>query len=179
VDVRHAKRLWPTTRLWERWYLLPADTGRVALDEVVTAARQDTHLFIDLKGLSQRVSHAVLHVVGDRPRFTVASKRPRLLATFAGRPGVDRIRSAGNRLDLLALLRLPSRAPVDGHAVRSDLVDTGVARRLRRRADRLLVWGVDSLDDIARLERLGVTGVIVDDLGLIERWRDTATSRHP
>lgn len=46
----------------------------------------------------------------------------------------------------------------------SDLVDSGVVRRLR-------VWGVDGVDDIARLERLGVSGVVIDSLGLIGRWQ--------
>lgn len=171
IEVRHAKRLWPSRRLWERWYLLPRGTTWPEIADMVEAADPTTHLFVDLKGLSRAVSHRVLEALGDRTPVTVASKMPWLLSPFAGREGVRTVRSAGNRLTLLAIMWLPSSPTITGYAVSIDLLGERAARRLRQRRDLLYVWGIEHLADIERAARLGATGVILDDLELVERWR--------
>jgi hypothetical protein len=179
LDARHAKRLWPTNRLWEKWHLLPRGTTHAAFDDIVRAADPGTHLLVDLKGVSRRVARLVLSSVGDRAPITVATKTPWLLRPFAVHPRARRIRSAGNRLELLALMWLPASRSVDGYAIRHDLLSTRVARRLTSRRDVLFVWAIRDFSQVVRAWQMGVTGVIVDDLTLVERCVATRETGEP
>lgn len=175
LEARHAKTLWPTRRLWERWYLLPRDTPVVTVAEIVEAAQPDTHLWLDLKGVDPRVAEAADAAVAERAGVTVSSKSWWLLRRFHGQPGRRTFRSAGNRFELLLVRWLPTRVRTDGTVVHQRLLDDGVIAWLLRRGD-VFTWAVTDVDRIAQLERSGVAGVIVDDLDLITAARGaTAT----
>lgn len=173
LEARHAKTLWPTRRLWERWYLLPRDTPVVSVDDIVAAAQPGTHLWLDLKGVSPRVAQAAEAAVADRACVTVSSKSWWLLRRFHGAPGRRTFRSAGNRLELTLVRWLPSRVRTDGTVVHQRLLDDGVIGRLRRRGD-VATWAVTDLDHAVRLAEAGVDGVIVDELDLIVAVREAA-----
>jgi len=175
VEVRHAKRLWPTRRLWERWFLLPANTVVPTLEEIVDSADPTTRMWLDLKGCTGRLSRRTLAAVGDRRPLTVSTKPWWLLRTFAGMDEVRTIRSAGNRLELALLFWLPSRARTDGAVVHHRLLTDSVIERLTRRG-LLFTWAVDDVASIERLARHGVDGVILDDLTLVAPGRIAATA---
>lgn len=59
LEVRHGKILWPTSRLWERWYLLPRDHEVPVLEDILAAAGPDVHLWLDLKGVDPRLAKKV------------------------------------------------------------------------------------------------------------------------
>jgi glycerophosphoryl diester phosphodiesterase len=173
LDVRHAKRLWLTRRLWERWFLLPADTAVPSLEQIIASADPSTTLWLDLKGYTRRISTRTLATVGTRRPLTVSTKSWWLLQHFAAIDGIRTIRSAGNRLELMLLTRLPFWSDADGVVVHHRLLSDAVIERLRRRG-LVFTWAVDDVASIERLARLGVDGVILDDLTLVAPGRRAA-----
>ncbi len=168
TEVRHAKRLWPTRRLWDRWFLLPSHASVPLLEEILEAARSDTALWFDLKGPSTHLGDSLTAMAerGER-RLVVSSKSWWLLRRFTGVEGIRTYWSAGNRLELAILLAFPWLGHADGAVVHSRLLSPRVAKRLVGRGS-VFTWGVMDRSSIAALERLGVDGVIVDDLGLAD-----------
>lgn len=177
LEVRHAKVLWPTGRLWERWEVLRRGAPRPALDHVLAAAAPSTHLLLDLKGVSPRVAGAVRDALGERRPVTVSTKPWWLLRSFRG-TGVRTIRSVGNRFELFLLLWLPvGRRGVDGVGVHQRLLSRTLVSKLRRRVDVVYCWDVVDRRRADELTSWGVTGLIVDDEDLLtdlrRRWATT------
>jgi glycerophosphoryl diester phosphodiesterase len=168
LEVRHAKVLWPTRRLWERWHLLPAGTPVPSFADVLDAAGPDTHLLVDLKGPLPRVGRQALVALGQRRPVTVSSKAWWVLRPFRG-TGVRTVRSAGNRAELALLRWLPVGRRVDGFGLHRRLCTPRVVAELRRRTDVVFAWAVDDDGTAHRLARWGVTGLIVDDPDLLGR----------
>jgi glycerophosphoryl diester phosphodiesterase len=170
LEVRHEKRVWGTRRLWERWYLLPRDTPRWTLAEALADAGDGAPVLLDLKGVSPRLAHAVRREIGDRRAVTVSTKSWWLLPHLRA-DGVRTFRSAGNRLELALLLRMPSRVRPDGVVVHQRQLDDAVVRRLRQRAALVWSWGATDRAGVDRLAAAGVDGVILDSVELIRELR--------
>jgi glycerophosphoryl diester phosphodiesterase len=170
VEVRHAKLLWPTRRLWDRWYLLPRTSATPSFDDIVLSADPSTSLWLDLKGFTRRLSRRALVSLGDRPLTTVSTKSWWILRSFADREDVRTIRSAGNRLELALMLWMPTRVRTDGVVLHHRLLSEAVIDRLSRRG-LVFTWAVDDVGSIERLATLGVSGVILDDLSLVAAGR--------
>ena len=166
VEVRHAKKLLFTRRLWERWYVLPKDVEVFRLVEIVAEANSETHFWLDLKGFTPRLSRRVRTAIGARRPLTVSTKPWWLLRPFAGDEGVRIIRSAGNRFELALLLWLPSRLQTDGTVVHYRLLSDGVFERLSKKG-LVFCWAATETAHVDRLLKLGATGVILDDLSLV------------
>lgn len=166
LEVRHGKRLWPSKRLWEKWYLLPRETYVPDLHYILEATLPETALWLDLKGPDPRLASAVRDLIGKRAPLTISTKAWWNLHQFRTTEGIRTIRSAGNRFELALLLWLPSRAKIDGAVVHRRLLTESVARRLLRRG-LLFSWAVPDVAAVDSLINLGVTGVILDDLGLM------------
>lgn len=172
VVVRHAKRVWFTSRLWERWYLLPAGTEVPDLDEVLGWFDGDVHLWIDCKGIARRLGETVLSATGpDRP-ITLSSKSWWILGRVAGRPGVRTIRSAGNRFELLLLRFLPSGVDLDGVVVHRRLLTARLVAELRRKHGLVFSWSIGTEAVARELVGWGVDGLIVDDPALLAALSD-------
>lgn len=167
LEVRHAKRLWATSRLWDRWYVLARDAPRWTLAEALASAGDERHVMLDLKGVSPRLTRAVRREIGARRPVTVSTKSWWLLAGFSRSDGVRTLRSAGNRFELAVLLLLPSSVRPDGVVVHQRLLDATTVRRLRRRAALVWSWGAGDRATVDRLVAVGVDGLILDDLELI------------
>jgi Glycerophosphoryl diester phosphodiesterase family len=174
VEVRHAKRAWPTRRLWERWYWLPGDTRVPTLAEILGRADPSTEVWLDLKGFTGRLSTRALEVVGGRRPLTISTKAWWLLPAWAGLDAVRTLRSAGNRLELAMVWLLPP-GRVDGVVVHHRLLTDAVLTRLKRRG-LVFTWAVDDVASIERLARFGVDGVILDDLTLVAPGRAAASA---
>jgi glycerophosphoryl diester phosphodiesterase len=166
--VRHAKRIWLSRRLWERWYLVPPGSPVPRLEEALDWLGQDASLWVDCKGpFALRLPAEVRALVGERP-LTFSGKAWWVLARAGGRPGTRVIRSAGNRLELFLLRRLPSSVPLDGVAVHSRLLDRELVAALRRRHGRVFCWSVYDEAVARRLVSWGVDGLILDDPALMQ-----------
>lgn len=170
IEARHAKRLWGTRRLWDRWYLLPADAPRPTLHDVLDALGPDTHVFLDLKGWSRKLAAAVREAVAGRPHVTVSTKSWWLLRGFDGAPGVRTLASCGSRarIELLRRVRLPRS--VHGVVVHQRLLSPTVVRELAARGP-VFSWAVADRPRADQLVAWGVTGIIIDELELIGELR--------
>lgn len=171
VEVRHAKTLWPTRRLWDRWYLLPAGTVTPSLDQILDAVDEDTGLWFDLKGVRQNAQARIEALASERQRTViVSSKSWWLLGPMTGLGKLRTFRSVGNRLELALLLWLPTRSRVDGTVINRRLLTPRLIERLRHRGP-IFTWGVTDRATIEWLERHQIAGVIIDDLGLAPQRR--------
>lgn len=172
LEVRHAKVLWPLARLWEKGEILPADTPRPSLRTVLEGAGGHTPLWIDLKGFSGRFWRRVEAAIGDRQPLVVSSRSWWILRGARRRGGTRTFRSVGNRSQRWAVQRIRRWADTDGVVIHERLVSRESMARLIRRTPNVFVWGMVDLDRSLELAGLGVRGLIVDDLGLIERVND-------
>jgi hypothetical protein len=178
LEVRHAKRLWGTQRLWEKWYLLPSGARRDAFADVLATVGPDVHLLVDLKGYNPRLATAVRSAIDGRPHTTVATKSWWLLRPFVATPGIRTLRSAGTRMRLAVVLRLPVPRGVDGTVVHERLLTRRVVAKLGGRGP-VLAWALTSRKRIDELAGWGVRGFIVDDLGLVAHYRPVDVGEPP
>ena len=166
TEVRHAKVLWPTRRLWERWYVLPADHSVSTFDEIIAAAGPTTALWLDLKGVRSNIAPQVIAMARTGRPIVVSTKSWWLLAPYAGVPGVRTFRSAGNRLELALLRWLPSRVKTTGAVVNRKLLTDEMISLLKANGE-LFTWNVNDQATVKRLAERGLDGLIVDDIGLV------------
>lgn len=169
--VRHPRRLWFTDRLWEKWYLLPADATGIGFEEAVDAVDGDLGLWIDCKGISPRLPTRALAAAGPRRRVTVSSKAWWMLGPVAERDDVRVIRSVSNALELALLRFLPSRVNVDGVVAHATLLEKGLVGDLKQRYGTLFSWSIPDAATGQRLAAWGVDGLIVDDPEVVEQLR--------
>jgi hypothetical protein len=161
LEVRHRKTIGPIPILWDRWELASPWAPRMLLDELLSAAAPDTELMLDLKGHDERLPRRVLEAVeesGRRGPLTVCSQDWRMVEPFAVAPGIRVVHSVGNARQLA---RLWSRSgALDGISIHARLLDAAVVAELRRRAQVVLTWPVESLALARRLASWGVDGLI-------------------
>ena len=158
--MRHRKTVGPIPILWDRWELAPPWTPRMLLDELLSEAAGSTELMLDLKGHDHRLPGRVLGAIeaaGPRGRLTVCSQDWRLLEPFGSRPGIRVVHSVGNPRQLARLRR---RDGLAGVSIHQRLLDAGVVAELRRRAEVVLSWPVESVAQARRLAAWGVNVLI-------------------
>ena len=78
------------------------------------------------------------------------------------------MRSVGSRWQRWLAGRLRYAAH-DGVVIHERLVDAESLERLHRRTATVISWGVTDAGRAAELRRLGISGLIVDDLSLVDR----------
>ena len=173
LEVRHLKGVGPLPLLWDRWELHARTGPCLRLDELLEAARPETRLMLDLKGVDLRLGRLVSETVarhGAGARVVVCSRFWPIVDRVEA-PGVRRVYSAGNRVQLAGLRpRLHRRAP-DGVSVRRSLLDAPLVRELRHRVACVMTWPVAGVAEIERLRGWGVNGLICDDLALVRAAR--------
>lgn len=168
LEVRHAKVLWPTSRLWERWHWV-CDPPE-ALDAILAAAPVDAHLWFDLKGFTPRLARRVLRAIEGRSVATISCRSWWVLRPARRRAGVRTARSVGARWQLLVATRRSAPSP-DGHVLADRFANPATVAALRRRHPFVAVWGVTDLERLDELERMGVAAVIADDLTMLATAR--------
>lgn len=162
LEVRHLKTLGPVPILWDRWRLANPFAPRLALRDLLSCARRDTELLLDLKGRRRRLAELVLDALPDGKRVTVCARSRALLEPFAGREHVRLFQSVGSRRQLRALLRRADGLALDGVSIHERLLDESVLADLRRLGSTVISWPVNSLQRANELARLGVDGLISD-----------------
>ena len=165
--VRHAKRVWFTSRLWDRWYLLPPDTRVPLFADMLEWAGSGTELWVDCKGATSRLPEELARVVVDRGLVTLSSKSWWILRRLSGRSDVRTIRSVGNRFELLLLRFLPSRVAFDGVVVHRRLLTASLVTELRHRWGLVFSWSIGDERVARRLVSWGVDGLIIDKLEIL------------
>lgn len=167
LEVRHAKRVWFTTRLWERWYLLPPGTQVPLFTDVLGWSGPGVELWVDCKGVTSRLPEEIARAVADRGPVTLSCKSWWALRRLAGRPDVRTIRSAGNRFELFLLRFLWSRAAFDGVVVHRRLLTASLVTKLRQRHGLVFSWSIGDESVARRLVGWGVDGLIIDELDVL------------
>jgi glycerophosphoryl diester phosphodiesterase len=166
LEVRHSKVLWPLAVYWERWELLP-DESPVDLAAILDAAPEGVHLWFDLKGFTTRLARRVLREVGGRRPITCSTRSWWTLRPIRRAGGIRTFRSVGSRRQLWLIQRMRFAGEDDGVVMHERFATADVVARLRRRTSQVIVWAVDDLERARELARVGVTGIIADDLALL------------
>ncbi len=164
VEVRHEKVLRPTSRLWEKWYLLPRGTRGVPIEEILEAVGPQTRLLVDLKCWTRRAARRIKRSLPAPQPVTVASRSWWVLGEFSDRPSVRMLRSCGNRLQLWLVRRVPGLGDRVGVVIHERLLDATTVRALTVRTSLVFCWGVTEPERGRDLVEAGVSGLIVDDL---------------
>jgi hypothetical protein len=163
VEVRHLKTVGPIPILWDRWQLANPFVPRLVLPELLGALSAETELMLDLKGRDRRLPRRVIDAVRSARlrRVTICARAWRLLEPFRGDERFRVVHSVGNGRQLRRLLRAGSE-PLQGVSVHERLLDVGIVEELRRRADLVLTWPVNSVARARELAGWGVAGLISD-----------------
>lgn len=164
VEVRHEKVLWPTRRLWERWYLLTRDSAGVPIEDVLAVTGPDVPLMVDLKCFGRRAARRVAAAVPAATDVIVSTRSWWLLPLFARQGASRRLRSCGNRLQLGLVGLLPGLGPGVGVALHERFATPTVIARLRARTDLVFCWGATTTERCSELVAAGVSGLILDDV---------------
>jgi glycerophosphoryl diester phosphodiesterase len=171
LEVRHLKTAGPLPILWDRWRLQASWRPQLRLEELLAAAAAETELMLDLKGprrqLAERVLRAIEPYLGER-RFTVCARSWKLLEPFAG-TSVRCVYSIGNERQLRSMLRRFANQALEGISIHERLADRETVAALAEIADVVMAWPVNETARAGELLRLGVGGLITDDLPTMSR----------
>jgi len=175
LEIRHRKWLGPTM-LWDRGELV----RRRAVEVPVLSALLETagpehagRLMLDLKGLHPTLAPAVaasLRAAVPGAPVVICTRHWWMLSAFERDPHVRLVLSAGSPRGLARLLGMLARGGAArwfGVSVRRDLVTPAAVDALHRSVPHVLTWPVDTADELADAKRLGVSGIIGKDLGLL------------
>jgi glycerophosphoryl diester phosphodiesterase len=163
LEVRHRKTVGPIPILWDRWELAPPWAPRMLLEDLLEEAAPGTGLMLDLKGHDLRLPGRIVRAIGETGtagRVTVCSQDWRLLEPLRELPDVRVVHSVGNARQLARLRRHLAGKPLAGVSIHRRLLDTEVVADLRRRAELVLSWPVESVAQARTLAAWGVQGLI-------------------
>jgi len=163
LEVRHEKVLWPTARLWEKWYLLPSHTTVPALTEVLDATGHCA-LLVDVKSPTRATARRIAKALEGRDRVVVSSRMWWTLGAFSSRPGWTTLRSCGNWLQLWLAIKLQRTGTQRGIAIHERLMTPEVAADLN---GSIYVWGARDAQRCEELLEFGIAGIILDDVDLV------------
>ena len=171
LEVRHLKTVGPLPILWDRWELAAPWRPRLLLHDLLAATAPETELLLDLKGprsqLGRRVLDAIRPYLPER-RFTVCARRWALLQPFADVP-VRCVHSVGSARQLRRLQRRLAGTRLDGISIHEQLLDRDSVVSLRQITDVILTWPVNRPERARELLRLGIDGLITDDVAGLAR----------
>ena len=178
LEVRHLRTVGPLPILWDRWQLAPSWRRRLRLAELIDATAPETGLVLDLKGSRTEVAEKTLEAIRpflDSRRFTVCARSWSLLEAFAGLP-VRRLHSIGTESELRRFLERFAADRLDGVSVHECLLRADTVAELRSIVDVVLTWTVNRPTRARELVRLGVDGIVTDDVAGLSQHGILATA---
>ena len=140
----------------------PPWAPRLRLERLLASMRPGTELMLDLKGRDPRLPALVAAALGEHAPgvpVTVCARHWPLLELLSETPGVRPVHSVGARRQLEALRRRfarPARC-TESRSI-SKLLDAPTVDDLRRRADLVMTWPVQTREQVRRLVGWGVAG---------------------
>jgi glycerophosphoryl diester phosphodiesterase len=166
LEVRHLKSLGPWW-LWDHGeFVRRRNTPLLELTDLLAAVDGDPRLLLDLKGVHPCLARSLAAVLPDTP-ITICTQHWWMLDAFRDRPHVRLVLSAGSRRGLRRLRRRLRTRPSYGVCVHSRLLTPDLVTELRRGAEAVFTWPVDTDDALLHARHLGVDGVIGKDLTLL------------
>lgn len=164
LEIRHHKTLGPWW-LWERGELVRRRKVP-EIQELLVAAADDPRLMLDLKGIHPRLAPRLAAALPDAP-ITVCTQHWWMLSAFRDLPNVRPVLSAGSRRGLRRLRSRLRRRPAYGVCVHRRLLTPRLVTELRRNAEVVFTWPVDTPDALADAHRLEVDGLIGKNLDIL------------
>jgi glycerophosphoryl diester phosphodiesterase len=170
LEIRHRKTLGPWW-LWDQGELVRrVDVRLLEIRELLASIDGDPRLLLDLKGihprLASRLARVLTEVMPDTT-VTVCTQHWWMLSAFRDLTNVRLVLSAGSRRRLRRLRSRVRRQPAYGVCVHRRLLTPEIVTELRRSAEVVFTWPVDTEDALADARRLGVDAVIGKDLGVL------------
>lgn len=154
--------------LWEPWYLVD-DTG-VVLPDLGDVLPAGPTVMLDLTGFQPRLGSPerdTMAALAPGTPYVVSSRRWWMLDAFDGVPTARVVHPVRTGWVLRLLARRLRRHPTWWVALHGDLLAVDVVVALRRSADVVLTWPIDSPADTPRALALGAEGLIADDLSVL------------
>jgi glycerophosphoryl diester phosphodiesterase len=166
LEVRHLKSL-GSWWLWDHGeFVRRRDTPLLELADLLAAADGDPRLLLDLKGVHPRLARSLAAALPDTP-ITVCTQHWWMLDAFREHPQVRLVLSAGSRRGLHRLRRRLRTHPSYGVCVHRRLLTPDLVTELRKGAEAVFTWPVDTEDALHHARHLGVDGMIGKDLALL------------
>ena len=181
LELRHLKTVGPLPLYWDRWALAPPWRRFERLEDLLAGADPETVLMLDLKGSDPAVARLVASAL-DRhrrgSRVLVSAREWRLLDEIdAGL--AERVASAARPGQLHSLVAHARRQQLAGASLHLRLLASDHLPKLQAHVPLVMAWPVNRPEEAARALRLGVEGLISDDLALIARLRRERLSGGP
>ncbi len=173
IEVRHLKTMGPVPLLWDRWKLASAGAPRFFLDQLLAAARPETHFMLDLKGNDRRLPSALVEAVatsGRESALTVCSQSWDLLDHFRDLPGVRVAHSVGSPGQLARVMERLTWHDRHVVSVHFRLLNPGAVEGLRQRANAIITWPINTPGRLRTIRAWGLDGFTSDNLGLIRDY---------
>jgi glycerophosphoryl diester phosphodiesterase len=120
---------------------------------------------LDLKGRDRRLPALVAAALGEHAPgvpVTVCARHWPFLELVSETPGVRPVHSVGARRQLEALRRRFDGRRLHGVSIHRKLLDARTVQDLRRRADVVMTWPVQSREQVRELVGWGVHGLITE-----------------
>lgn len=166
--------------LWEPELVRRRDSTILTLADLMKPLGSEQHrLMVDLKGLRPGLAPAVAAVLAEHaPDAPVVITTPHwwMFKAFADAPSIRMLLSAGSWPMVERLRALlskgqqawPNQRPVYGCSVHRTLLTPAIVTELRQHVEQVITWPVDTPAQLTHATELGVTGVISQDLSLLE-----------
>jgi len=166
LEVRHLKALGPWW-LWDQGiFVRRRDTQLLHLEELLEAANGDPRLLLDLKGVHPTLAKRLATVL-PTSTVTICTQHWWMLNAFRDLPHVRGVLSAGSRRGLRRLRKRLRTRPAYGVCVHRRLLTPHLVAELRRGADLVFTWPVDTDEALRHAHHLGVDAVIGKNLSLL------------
>ncbi len=147
---------------------MPPDTVRLELEELLSVLDGEATLMLDLKCFTRYAARRIQAEVPSRQSLIVSSRSWWTLAPFRRRSHTLLLRSCANRTQLWIGTRLPGLGENLGIVAHERLLNATTAADIRRQTPFLFSWGAADRRRCRSLVGVGVTGLIVDDLDIVE-----------
>ena len=125
---------------------------------------------LDLKGRDPRLPALVAAALGEHATgtpVTVCARHWPLLDLLSGAPGVRPVHSVGAPRQLDGLRGRFGGRRLDGVSIHRKLLDARTVQDLRRRAEVLMTWPVQTREEVRRLVDWGMQGLITESPQLV------------
>jgi glycerophosphoryl diester phosphodiesterase len=166
LEVRHLKSLGPWW-LWDQGiFVRRRETQLLQLADLLTAANGDPRLLLDLKGVHPRLAKRLAAAL-PTGTVTICTQHWWMLDAFRELPHVRSVLSVGSRRGLRRLRKRLRTRPAYGVCVHRRLLTPDLVTELRRAAELVFTWPVDTHDALHHARHLGVDGLIGQDLRLL------------
>jgi hypothetical protein len=165
LEIRHGRSLGPVPWLWEPFYLVR--DLRLQLADLRAATPPGSTLMLDLKGSSPQLGEQVRQAMAGAEPYLVCSRLWPALEAFASEPDVKVVHSARTRGELRRLTARLRTHHTWGVSLHRELLTAAGVADLRKQAEIVMTWPIDTLEAYDFVVRLGVNAVISNDLAVL------------